>query len=226
MFEWKVEELKLFNEKCKTYLRKERIYDCENQLTKEEKIEFVDKLNNGKLSYILSLIEKFNIDKNSMKKDDWGNIKTNSLKAWVKKNDTKYDRPIIDNSYKYGKYYILGCERYIYSNNKGSYDLYDDLVDEVFHRQLKECELQEKKYFKEHDEYSILKSRLENYSYFYKTHDFNIHISYCSDGNIYICDDNKNERKITLEECKILIGQYEKLEKYIEELSNEIDIKY
>ena len=26
----------------------------------------------------------------------WDNIKTVSLKAWIKKNDTKYSRPILD----------------------------------------------------------------------------------------------------------------------------------
>lgn len=225
MFEWKVEDLKLLNEKCNVYLEKEKIYDCENKLSRKEKIEFVDKNINNKLSYLLSLIDKFNIDKESIKKDNGGNIKTNSLKSWIKKNDTKYDRPIIDDWFKYGKYNILGCVRYIYSDNKDTYDFYNDLVDEVFHRQLKKCENLEREYFKEHDEYSILKSRLENYSCFYnKAYSFNTHISYCSDGNIYIYDDNENKRKITIEECRTLIGQYEKLEKYIEQLSNEIDI--
>lgn len=223
MFEWKVEDLKLMNENCNMYLGNEKIYNCESKISREEKIEFVDRMNDDKLSYILYLIDKFNKEKDSMPKDDYGNIKTVSLKAWIKRNNTKN----ILFTYDLGKYSINGCERHINSKYKGDYDLCDDLVDEAFHRQLKNCEYKEKIYFSEHDEYSILKKRIEKYSDLYRgIYDFNVKTSYCSDGNIYIYDDNKNKRKITLDECKILIAQYKKLEKYIKQLSNEINIEY
>lgn len=47
---------------------------------------------------------------------------------------------------------FLGCERNIQSNHKGDYDYYEDLVDEVFRRQLMKCEEEEMKYFHEHNE--------------------------------------------------------------------------
>lgn len=52
MFEWKIEELKLYHQKGV-------IYDCEHTVSREDKIAFVDGLQDGKLSYILNLFEKF-----------------------------------------------------------------------------------------------------------------------------------------------------------------------
>jgi hypothetical protein len=63
MFEWKVEDMRLreeaINEKLKwssyevfknTY-SVPYIFKCENAISKEEKIKFVDEMTNGKLSY-------------------------------------------------------------------------------------------------------------------------------------------------------------------------------
>lgn len=160
MFKWKVEEMRLRNEKCKFIIGNTKIYSCENTTSKEDKIAFVDSMIDGKLSYSLSLIDKFNGDKDNLPKDAYGDIKTISLKAWINRNDKKYNRPIIDNHYHYGKYNILGCERFIQSVGKGMYDYYEDLVDEVFHRQLVKCEEEERKYFSEHDEQSILEKQI------------------------------------------------------------------
>ena len=118
MFEWKVEDMILLKQKGGVFLRggKEKIYDCESNVSREDKIAFVDSKQDGILSYLLTLIEKFNQDVENMPKDQWDNVKTVSLKAWIKKNDTKYSRPIIDDHYRYGRYFVLGMERYITSN--------------------------------------------------------------------------------------------------------------
>lgn len=155
MFEWKVEDMKLLNQKGGLYYGKEKIYNCEHEVSREDKIAFVDSLQDGNLTYLLGLIEKFNDEKMGLPKDNWGGIKTVSLKAWIKRNDTKTRWGIIDRDYQYGKYRMLGTGRYITSNQSGAYDTYEDLVDEMFHRQLRECEKKERKYFLEHDEYSI-----------------------------------------------------------------------
>ena len=161
MFEWKVEEMALMNNHADVHNGRCKItvYACEDSVSREDKIAFVDGMTDGKLSYLLSLIEKFNADKESLPMDNWGYIKTVSLKAWIKRNDTKYSQKVIDDYYHYGKYNLLGCERDITMECNGEYDYYDDLVDEVFRRQLMECEKEERKYFDEHDEYSILKKR-------------------------------------------------------------------
>ena len=107
MFDWKVEEMALMKEKSVYYFGRERIYNCERTTSREDKIAFVDGLKDGKLSYLLELIEKFKKDSETMPKNSWGNVKTASLKAWIRKNDTKYDEKVIDDSYNYGKFYNL-----------------------------------------------------------------------------------------------------------------------
>lgn len=225
MFEWKVEEMVLMNNRHNVYpsrgKRKTIIYDCEDSVSREDKIVFVDSKTDGKLSYLLSLIEKFNADKESLPKDQYGNIKTVSLKAWVKRNDTRYQQKVIDDWYQYGKYNLLGCERNIQSNTRGTYDYYEDLVDEVFHRQLIKCEEEEQKYFHEHDEYSILKKKFEEKRQQYGT-TFGVGIVMGSCG---ICvGDFENYRDITIDELKELLSKYEQMDTLVEKITKETHI--
>ena len=62
MFEWKVEDMALLNQKGGVFIGKEKIYDCESKVSREDKIAFVDSFQDGKLSYLLSLIDKFKED--------------------------------------------------------------------------------------------------------------------------------------------------------------------
>ena len=213
MFKWKLEDMALLNEKDEMFLGKEKIYSCEKSVSREDKITFIDSLHNGKLSYLLNLIEKFNKEKESLPKDKYGFIKTVSLKAWINRNDKKYGRPIIDNWYQYGSYNIIGVRRWITNNNKGHYDTYENLVDEVFHRQLKLLKEQEYEYFLEHDEYSILKEKFRNKNY---NTTFGVNIAMCSNDEIYVFEDDHSiydkdnyYRKITIEELKYLLSKYE-----------------
>ena len=173
------------------------------------------------------MLEKFEEDKDSLSKQTsaFGNVsvKTVSLKAWIKRNDTKYSRPVIDDWYRYGTFNILGCERNIQINLKGTYDTYEDLVDEVFHRQLKKCELEEKKYFLEHDEYSILKRKFKDYSNAYST-TFGAHITTSSDENVYVGENFESKREITIDELKDLLTKYEQLDALVEKLTAETHI--
>ena len=225
MFEWKVEDMKLLNQRGGMFFGKEKIYDCEHKVSREDKIYFVDSMQNGALSYLLKLIEKFNNDKANLPKDSWGNVKTVSLKAWIKRNDTKYSRHIIDDIYNYGKYRLLGMSRYITNDFKGAYDTYEDLVDEAFHRQLNECKKKEHKYFLEHDEYSILKRKFRD-----KNHctTFGVRICDCSDGKMYVydTDNDDNRREITIDELKELLAKYEQLDALVEKLTAETHIVY
>lgn len=225
MFEWKVEDMILLNQKDGVFLRggKEKIYDCERNVSREDKIAFVDSKQDGILSYLMMLIEKFNQDVDNMPKDQWGNVKTVSLKAWIKKNDTKYSRPIIDDHYRYGRYFVFGMERYITSNEQGSYDTYADLVDELFHRQLKTCEQEEQSYFLEHDEYSILKRKFSEMMDKYST---TFGVSIVISGNNYYVGNFKENREITVDELKDLLSKYEQLDSLVEKLTEETHIAY
>ena len=52
MFEWYVQVMELMNEKSNIYINNEKIYNAENKLSREEKIEFLDKMNDDKISYM------------------------------------------------------------------------------------------------------------------------------------------------------------------------------
>lgn len=229
MFEWKVEEMALMNNHADVYNGRYKVdvYACENSVSREDKIAFVDSMQDGELSYLLSLIEKFNTEKDSLpqKQALFGEteVKTVSLKAWIKKNDTKYSCPIIDNDYQYGKYNIIGCERNIQNSYKGTYDYYDDLVNEVFRRQLMKCEAEEQKYFSEHDEYSILKKQFEEKLNQYRT-TFGAEIWTGSSG-VQVGDSDKR-RELTIEELKEFLSKYEQLDELVEKLTAETHIVY
>lgn len=81
MIKWKVEEMKLMNEASNIYIGREKIYSFENTSTRKEKIEFVDSLYDNKLSYLLDLAKKYKEDEKSLSKDEYGHIRTVSLKA-------------------------------------------------------------------------------------------------------------------------------------------------
>ena len=115
MFEWNVEDLKLLNHGNSIIFGKEKIYNCEHDITREDKITFVDKIQDNKLSYILALSEKFEKDKEDVPTDNWGDVKTVSLKAWIKRNDK---RNLIDNSYQYGSIRFMGGRNIRYINRR------------------------------------------------------------------------------------------------------------
>lgn len=220
MFEWNVEDMKLLNQKCNIFIGKEKIYNCENEVSREEKIKFVDKMKDGKLSYILNLAQKLERDKENMSVDQLGDVKTISLKAWIKRND---DKKLIDSTYKYGNIRFLAKRNIQSINLKYAYDTYDNYVDEIFHRQLKECEQMEHEYFLEHDEYSILKQKFRDKKYCTA---FGVHINIWSNGRICVCDKNENERDITIDELKYLLGKYDELDRLVEKITAQTNIKY
>lgn len=229
MFEWKVEEMALMNNHADVYngRYKTTVYSCESSISREDKISFVDSKTEGKLSYILSLIEKFNSEKEGLPKKNsmFGEpeVKTTSLKAWIKRNDTKYPQKLIDDWFKYGKYNLLGCERNIQFNRKGDYDYYEDLVDEVFRRQLMKCEEEERKYFYDHDEYSILKKRFREKQRQYGT-TFGANIV---TGSCGVCvGDFDCKRDISIDELKELLSKYGQLDALVEKLTEETNIAY
>ena len=69
MFEWYVQVMELMNEKSNIYINNEKIYNAENKLSREEKIEFLDKMNDDKISYMLKLADKFQEDKDKLSKE-------------------------------------------------------------------------------------------------------------------------------------------------------------
>jgi hypothetical protein len=223
MFKWNVEEMKLTKERENAIFPNKHIWSCEHEVSREDKIKFVDEQTDGKLSIILNLHEKFQKEKAELPKDRYGEVKTTSLIAWVKRNQALR---LIDITYNYGQIYLFPfLERNIQCLNiKGQFDCFSDYIDEVFHRQLLQCEKKERQWFLEHDEYSILKTKLRKAMEKHST-TFEVNIGYSSSGEVFVYDDCHNtNRPITIEEIKTLLTQYEKLDNYTHQLSKEIEI--
>lgn len=225
MFEWKVEEMRLLNDESTEKVKGRRIYSFERGISREDKIKFIDSMNDGKLSYILALVEKFENEKKNLPQDNCGYVKTVSLKAWLKRND---NQSLIDDRFNYGtiKFMGVGGRNIQYIDMMDRWNIFEDYIDEVFNKQLNECEGLEEKCFLEHDEYSILKNKVKDYCYKYRVY-FGLSISYSS-KNLYLYDknDSKQFREFTMDELKYLISKYEELDKAIERIEKEIDIKY
>lgn len=231
MFEWKVEEMELRRQpKTIVVVPKKgqfKLYNCESKVSREDKIAFVDSFQDGKLSYLLDLADKFNEDKKDLPKaNNYGNVKSVSLIAWLRRNDTKYGHAIIDRTYHYGHIRFMKTSRYIDNINRaGSYDYYNDFVDECFHRQLEECEKLENQYFLEHDTYSILKRKFIDSKY---PTTFGVNIATMSTGEILIVsdDEERKERPITIKELEELLEKYAQLDALVEEITKQTHIVY
>ena len=219
MFTWKVEDMVLTNEKGRMFIGNRRVYRAEHTTSREDKIAFVDSMSDGTLSYLLNLLEKFKQDKPTMPKDNFGHVKSQSLKAWLDRNDMS---GIIYNATSHlGRYNLLGSRRYIQCDRKGDFDLYDDVVDEAFHRQLKRCEDQEREYFLKHDEYSILAKKLVEYVRCYNT-TFGAIIAHWGDDKLTVRDaTHRQERPLTMDELKELIAKYEQIDAMVARLTAE-----
>lgn len=162
--DYNVSDLKYYKEKCDAIAKAngKRFRTCgytykdEVKLSEKEKIDFIDnnyllRGNKGGATYMLHLMDKYNAENGSLKKDNWGYPKTNSLKAWLKKNDTL---GVVDNQYRYG-HYSFGDREYaiwgLIEPNPYYYDKDVRIVDLWFHSVLEEKYYLEKKYFYDHD---------------------------------------------------------------------------
>lgn len=239
MFEWNVEEMKLREEwenlkRFKTIRDSDNLkFKAEDTTSKEDKIEFVDKFSNGGLSYLLGLLDKFKADRETLPKEKniWGveKVKTVSLRAWIKRNDT---RNLIDYEYDYGS--IRALERGFYIRNthiQSACDNPEEIINQFFHKALTECVHLEEKYFRTHDEYSILTDEIVDRCNHQNFYSFGLSFSYGTSG-ILIYDDNNGDgskpscRKPTTAELKKLLELNNKVEEYVQSLAKELDFSY
>lgn len=218
MINWNVEDMKLMNDRGNKMLGR---YQLEVESTREEKIEFIDRMRNGIMTYVLELNKKFLEDKENLTKDKYGTVKTVSLKAWINKNNTRKDLHI-DDSYKYGSFSMVGGFREFYIQH----DLQCEecnIVDYTFRNLLMRCESEERKYFKEHDSYEILKTEYKES----KISTFGVHLWECSDGRLFLRDEETGmEREATEEELKELIDKNKQVQALIDKLTEETHIVF
>ncbi len=178
MFTWNVEDMKLLN-----MARDENgVFACESETSFEDKVAFVDRFHNGYLSYTLNLAEKFQADLPTLKKNESGylrgRVKTVSLQAWLKKNDTMGIASTWSDSC--GVISIAGVRRNIHciDYNMANWEQHGhiskscgafELVNSCFHNCLEICLVKEQKYYNDNnEEQKLIKSvchTLSNYGY-------------------------------------------------------------
>lgn len=135
------------------------VYEIEENLSLEEKIAFIDEIEDGLASYLLNILNKWEEEKDSLPKDMYNNPKTVSKKAWIKRNDP---RKIIKTEYNIGHFYVFGTEHTGMSikcstTGYGYNMLYtgQNIAHQWFHDLCEKLYWEEKKYFESIDSKSI-----------------------------------------------------------------------
>lgn len=172
--DYKIEDLKYYNlyrnNKYKlghynNFRNGSPVYYLENELSREEKIELINKFTDNSATYMLNIIDKFIEDYNNgnLKRSSYSSIHKRSLKSWLNKND---DRKYVSDYSQ--SYYAFGYEYRLNINSKianGSYNCYreEDIVNDWFHGLLTELVKIERKYFVENDDKEVKITELKKY---------------------------------------------------------------
>ena len=192
----------------------------------KKKINFIDKyialtdrdMNKYKncASYMLALIKKYNEEKDSLKKNSWGGVKENSLKAWLRKNDLQ---GMVDVNYEPGRYRIAGYKEY---RLDGSYT--NSLVDSWFTNPLYELENKERNYFLDTDPIALGIKKIKEYEGKYGCLGNDRIGSIAGNGYSYLENSWLKWTKyspVDINEVEKILKLYEKLEKFKNELAAE-----
>lgn len=180
-----------------------RIYAwlMEDTISREEKIQTIDDYTGGKMSRLLNVIDAFEKEKNSFPKDSFGYIKPSSLNEWLRRHpcDTISD----------GEIYILDLSRSLdeYGRTRTGFEIYDDIVDEVFHHLLYRMEQEEQEYYYKNDERCILCRRVKAHPLFGFFKD-RLHLTISSRDRTLA----GNEKPLSIPHLKYLADEMDKLQ--------------
>lgn len=189
------------------------VYEIEDRLSEEEKLAFIDEMKEGLGTYVFNLLKKWEAEKDTLP-HKWGNPKTVSKKAWIKRNDP---HGVINIDYSLGTYYLFKTKflqlSTICSSTEYGYSLEytgKSVVHQWFHDLCKELYYQEKKYFEDHDTKEVKLAQVRKL------------------GDRYgIVFDNQllndivwnREKNVTEAELDQFINAYEALERHIKEIT-------
>ena len=144
------------------------VFQIEDELSVNEKIDFIDEVENGVATYLLNIFNKWENEYDGLKKEASGRVKTVSKKAWIRRNDS---RGIINFKYDVGTYWLFGSEyddmSLICPNYKYNIDrLYTGkhIVNQWFHDLCNKLYTKESDYFKSIDPFSIKVEKIKEYA--------------------------------------------------------------
>lgn len=148
-------------------------YSLESSFTKTEKIEAIDAYGSEHhekiLTYAINLIAKWDKEKASLPLDKDGWVRTNSMKAWLHKNDPE---KLVDDYYHYGSFTICDVTFGLYQKaSQASTNITDDkYIDELFHNLCIKQTIAEECIYLERDpkakKFGRLRSLLRTYDIF------------------------------------------------------------
>lgn len=217
--DYKVENLMFYNMKevQNWFANGKMVYEIENNLTEEEKIAMIDAMKDGVATYLLSLIKKWESEKETLPQNQFGGVKTVSEKAWIKRNDP---RGIIDKEYNLGHYNLFGTSFKTLSmtcpSTHHGYSLTytgQSVVHQWFHDLCRSLYHEEKKYFEENDPKEIKLKKVKELGERY-------HVYF---DNLVLHDIIWNRKKDVPEEhLDAFINAYEKLEESIQRISTSL----
>lgn len=185
---------------------------------KETKISFISKVYNCDFKYILDLCEKYKnaIDSGIIKKNNGGlTLNKTSVKAWLKKEDTK-EYFNINSTFTFGR-----CKKIAFTLTDRRTE--EDILRKIFREALSSMYYKEIQYFNTHDVYKVEENKCRNNIKKYGSLGLDIVLS--SKG-IFLGKDEETafdiNRKFTIDELKYLNNKYETLAQYVDSLSQEV----
>lgn len=220
---YKVEDLYLKNISDKSKNDRYRgVWDGLTVATpKETKISFISKVYNCDFKYILDLCEKYKNAINSgiiKKNSDKITLNKTSVKAWLKKEDTK-EYFNINSTFTFGRCKKIGIELKEL-RNPAKRNL---ILDICFKNVLDKMYQKENEYFNTHDSYKVEEIKYRNNVNKYGP--LGLDTVFSSRG-IFLGKDEETvfdiNRKFTIDELKYLNNKYETLTQYIDSLSQEV----
>lgn len=216
------EDLKFLNMEVIKTLNKGVVFEIEEELSEDEKVQFIDEYQDGIASYMLDLFNKWNEEKQTLPQDTYKQPKTVSKKAWIKRND---NRNIIDTTFDIGRYYLFGNEfsdmslicptgkygkRMLYTNK--------NIVNQWFHDLCVKLHKEEEVYFKSINPFHVKIAQIQQYANKYDILD-NTKINDIMFANIGY------ENNVTEVELDIFIEAYKKIEAYYKNVINDLNCK-
>lgn len=226
-FVWKAEELALKE------LTDEQLQDIVKQYTLEEMQVANDTYSNGgKFSKFWERYNEFQSEKDTIKHqiNRWNGeptseLNTNSLKAWAKSKG--YHIGYCFEQDDVLKWHMIG-----YDNLWLTWDIetINKQIPNIFFDLLKNLRSEEKSWFREHDEYSIVLDKINKYRSEYGWHlPLTVKHEWWISGNILVYNDDESaKRKLTLKELKQILAVFEAKEALIKEFDkkSQLDIEF
>ena len=202
------------------------VNEIENLLSTEDKIEFLDKMYDGIISYFLELVTNYQKERDMGKlpKDKYDRVKNVSKKAWLKRHDKRGIFLTDSLGYDSNDYDLKICGKYFrnISIDDSIYECPDSkggvrikltwtgnyhIVNYIFHEVIEKLLREEEKYFQEHDELSIkiskLKEKVSSYSIILNEEIFDIYYN--------------GKTKLSIERIDKYLALYNELEETIQE---------